>query len=210
MTASKQEILIQEPTFQFLKIGIRGTSPLLNHRWTEKAKRQMFENQQKTAKKGREARNPMQEVKDSLYMTENGEYGFPTMGFKSSMVRAGQLVNLKMTFTRMAFFLTDQLFIYEKSIVPEFPPSKTGLIKINGVPQPDERIVRVQMGTDFRFRGIFPEWDAELIFKFIPNVISAEQIANLLMLAGFSVGVGENRPEKDGQFGTWEIVGRQE
>jgi len=59
--------------------------------------------------------------------------------------------------------------------------------------------------ADIRHRGEFKEWSADLEVQYNEDWISAEQIANLISLAGFSVGVGEWRPEKNGQYGTFEI-----
>jgi hypothetical protein len=42
------------------------------------------------------------------------------------------------------------------------------------------------------------------------NVMSAEQILNLFSTAGFAVGVGEWRPERDGQFGRFHVATAEE
>jgi hypothetical protein len=42
--------------------------------------------------------------------------------------------------------------------------------------------------------------------RFNANVLSAAQIVNLFNTAGFGVGIGEWRPEKDGQFGMFHVA----
>ena len=42
--------------------------------------------------------------------------------------------------------------------------------------------------------------------RFNANVLSAEQIINLFNTAGFGVGIGEWRSEKDGQHGLFHVA----
>ena len=42
--------------------------------------------------------------------------------------------------------------------------------------------------------------------KINEDVISSEQAYNLLLIAGFASGIGEWRPERNGDFGTFEVV----
>jgi hypothetical protein len=80
------------------------------------------------------------------------------------------------------------------------------LIKIEGEPQMREDMVRVGMGKpDIRYRGEFMPWTVDLPILYNARVISDEQLANLIVTAGFSVGVGEWRPEKDGSYGMWGL-----
>jgi hypothetical protein len=60
--------------------------------------------------------------------------------------------------------------------------------------------------ADIRFRGEFHDWQIKLKISYNKNAISPEQIAMLINNAGFSVGVGEWRPEKDGSHGTFGIA----
>ena len=49
--------------------------------------------------------------------------------------------------------------------------------------------------------------DAELSSRDIPAIdLYVDQIINLINMGGFSNGVGEWRPEKDGQFGTFHVA----
>lgn len=183
-------ITVPAPDIQTATFRLVGVSPLICHAWSEKAKKQMLDKQMKKASPGKEAKNPEQDFLDSLYPMPDGDgYGFPAIAFKAAMVRAGTYLDLKMTFLRGAFHVPGEL------------------IHIEGEPQPREDMVRVGMGTaDIRYRGEFMPWAVELPIKYNARVISDEQLANLLVTAGFSVGVGEWRPEKDGSYGMWELA----
>lgn len=150
----------------------------------------MLDKQMKRATKAKEAKDPEQDFLDSLYpMPDSMGYGFPALAFKAAMVRAGTYLDLRMTFLRGCFHVPD------------------GLVRIDGIPEPREDMVRLQGSTaDIRYRGQFMPWAVELPVRYNANVISEEQAANLLVTAGFSVGVGEWRPEKDGNFGMWEVA----
>ena len=171
-----------------IKLRLVGTSPLIVHKWSEKAKRQMLDKQMKKASQGKEAKDPEQDYREALYIRPDGSYGFPAVGFKAAAVRAGTYCDMKMVFLRGAFHVEGDL------------------VRIDGEPRPREDMVRVGMGTaDIRYRPEFPEWSTELEVTYNSRALAVEQIVNLFEVAGFAVGVGEWRPEKDGQFGRFSV-----
>ncbi len=184
-----QTIMLAAPDLRVIQLGIAGTSPLICHQWSEKAKKQMLDKQTKQAKNGRETKDPDQDYEDSLYLHPEGGYGFPAVAFKAAAVRAGTYADMKMTFLRGAFHVIGEL------------------ARIEGTPEPREDMVRVNNGApDIRYRGMFPTWHTTLTIRYNARAISAEQILNLFQVAGFSVGVGEWRPERNGSFGTFEVA----
>lgn len=175
---------IREATFRLV-----GTSPLICNAWSEKAKRQIRDKQMKKATPAKAAKNPEEDFRNSLYPLSDGGYGFKAIAFKAAMVRAGTYVGEKMTFLRGAFHINHEF------------------LAIEGEPKMREDMVRVGMGVaDIRYRGEFMPWSCEIPILYNARVISEEQLANLLLTAGFSVGVGEWRPEKDGSYGMWRLA----
>jgi hypothetical protein len=69
-------------------------------------------------------------------------------------------------------------------------------------------MVRIAMGTaDIRYRGEFKKWMCEITVNFDASMLSAEQVYNLFNRAGFAVGVGERRPEKEGAgYGRFHVA----
>lgn len=189
--AAAQEPIVDlpAPDIRLLRLPVVGTSPLICHRWSEKAKGEMRAKQMKRAKTAKEAKDPEEDYRASLYEHPDGGYGFPSIAFKAAMVRAGTYQDLKMTFLRGAFHVLGEL------------------VPIEGTPRSREDMVRVGQGVaDIRYRGEFAQWSTLLPIRYNARVISAEQIANLAQEAGFAVGVGEWRPERDGNYGTFEVV----
>jgi hypothetical protein len=181
-------IMLAPPRVETVHIEVVGTAPLICHRWSEKAKKQMLDKQTKAARAPKTAKNPEQDFKDSLYAHPDGGYGFPSVAFKAAAVRAGTYSDMKMTFLRGAFHVSGEL------------------VRIAGQPSKREDMVRLQGKTaDIRYRGEFKEWSASVPVQVNTSVLSVEQIANLFLIAGFAVGVGEWRPERNGQYGRFEL-----
>jgi len=188
-TTPEAQIVLPPLNLQTVEIKVVGDSPLIMHKWSEKAKKEMLDKQMKKAKQGKEAKNPHQDYLDSLYTLPDGGYCFPAVAFKSAAVSACRNVDMKMTIARGAFHVIGEM------------------VKIEGEPRMREDMVRVGMGTaDLRYRGEFPEWSAVLTVRYNANMISVEQIANLFNVAGFAVGVGEWRPEKTGSYGMFHVA----
>lgn len=190
-TESEAEV-IQIPQIEVERMTIKviGDSPLIVHRWSEKAKKGMLDKQMKVAKKGREARDPKRDFEESLYHHPSGGFGFPSIAFKCAAVDACRFTDgTKMTVARGAFHVEGEM------------------VKIDGdKPKPREDMVRVGMGTaDIRYRAEFRNWTALIPIAYNKHALSKEQIINLFNLAGFGVGVGEWRPEKNGQHGRFHV-----
>ena len=67
------------------------------------------------------------------------------------------------------------------------------------------------MGTaDIRYRAEFKKWKATLTIRYNAHVISTEQIINLYHVAGFSIGIGDWRPQKEGSHGMFHVAGSGE
>lgn len=212
-TKNTEVIEIKPIKEERVKIRIVGDTPLIMHAWSEKAKRMMLEAQMGKAKgKKKEAKNPVEDFINSMYwltdmpeeMTEDGYYkaiengarfGFPVTAIKQAAISAAYRMGWskdKMSL-RGAFFIdgTDGDMVEIHSDVPEMR----------------EDMVRVGMGTaDIRYRGEFRNWYADLVIRYNTNgQHSLENIINIINAGGYICGIGEWRPEKDGQFGTFHV-----
>jgi hypothetical protein len=191
--ANSLAISIPPISLETIKIRLIGDSPLIMHKWSAKSKKMMLDRQMKKASAGKAVKDPEQDVKDCIYYTEDGkDYAFPSVAFKAAVVGAARFTDgaVKMTLLRGAFHIQGEL------------------AKLDAAdPQPREDMVRVGMGVaDLRYRPEFYPWAVELRVTYNTRVISAEQLINLFQLAGFSQGVGEWRPERDGSFGRFHVA----
>lgn len=181
------------------QIEVRGTAPLIVHRWSEKARAMMLDSQQ-NRKSPKEPKDPLADFETSRYRFPDGRDGFPIMGFKSATVKGGGRLfgkSVKMTELRQALiFLPDGV-----------GTDGTQLVAIKGTPVMREDMVRIGMGTaDIRYRAEYPEWSAVLRIEYVPGMIDLSSIVALVDAGGMN-GCGEWRPEKSGSYGTFEVIG---
>lgn len=193
---SKNTVEIKELNTKEVVIPIKGVSPLMIHAFSEKKKKELLDDYNKKAKsKKHEEKDPEAEYEDAKHKSQQGWEGFPAYGFKLSMKRAGKFIKgLSMTDLNMSFF-----------IEPDCPI--TELVKINGQSEIDERIEINSNGQpDVRYRPIYKDWSAKLTITFNEGAVSLEQIYQMVHIAGWSVGIGEHRPErKGGNLGRFQI-----
>jgi hypothetical protein len=193
-TSNTARPVIQLPKMDIKQMTIRivGDAPLLCHAWSKKAKKEMLDKQMKRAQEAKAPKDPQQDYEDSLYQHPEGGFGFPSVAFKSAAVDACSHVDgITKVEARGAFHI------------------RGDLLKVQGEPEPIEHMVRIGMGTaDLRYRGVFNEWSVDVPIRFNSNVLSAEQIIHLFNIAGFGIGVGEWRPQKDGSFGMFHVEGK--
>lgn len=196
-----------------VKVQIIGDTPLIVHAWSDKAKKMMLEAQQKVTKtKAKDIRDPYDEFINSMYwLTEKPEstveafeqavangakWGFPVGAIKmagnSAAYRAGWVKNQMQL--RGSYFLKTEW---------------GDMAEIKGdAPIIREDMVRIGMGSaDLRYRAEFRNWSMEMILEYnASGELTLEQILNVMNLGGYSVGIGEWRPEKDGDFGRYHIA----
>lgn len=177
-----------------ISFWIRGTSPLIMHAWSEKGLRMMRMTAQERKKVPKTDRDPEQEAADCCYRTDGGEIGIPLTAFKSSLISAAHKdFGLEKTLLRKALFIptTDS-----NRVVP--------IVAGDYVVRED--IVKVGANqTDIRYRPEFAVWRVNIVCEVDSSLLTAEDIVNLVNRAGFSVGIGEWRPEKGGEFGRFEV-----
>ena len=223
-TTATPRITLPPMDVRIVDIPVIGDTPLIVHQFSQKARQMMLDKQMGRASAGKENKDPVQDFVDSLYIMrpgklvvgedkerseyqlgdevsiEGGTFGFPCLGFKNAMVTACTSVGksaISKVQARQAFHLEGQ--------------GSMQLVPIRGHLRMRDDMVRLQGTTaDIRFRGEFFPWMTTLTIKYNARVLTAEQIANLLNIAGFGVGVGEWRPEKDGQFGMWHVASTDE
>jgi hypothetical protein len=179
-----------------MTFGIRGTSPIIMHQWSEKAKSMMRDKQQAGKKtRERELRKPEDEAEAATYRTEGGDVGIPAMAFKSSILTAAHKdIGIEKTLVRKALFLICK----DPGLVIAFSECDEPIVR--------EDMVRVGMGAaDLRYRPEFRNWKCVVELEIDAELLQAGDVLALIGRAGFGVGLCEWRPEKGGEFGRYEV-----
>ena len=73
-------------TLDTVGIDIVGLTPLITHRWSEKAKKEMRDKQAGVTKRKKEPKDPQAEYEAAFYRLPNGEAGMPATAFKAASV----------------------------------------------------------------------------------------------------------------------------
>ncbi len=188
--ATSETMKIPEHNKQKLRMTLVGVTPLIVHAWSEKNKEMMRTKQQKGAKMAKEAKNPENDFNGAKYRDAKGRDCVRAAFFKNAIVSACRFADdLKMTVIRGALFVEGDML-----------PIKYKECNMR------EDTVRVGMGTaDLRYRPEYTDWSVDISVEYLANVLTPAQIVNLIRLAGFSVGICEWRPEKNGDFGRFEV-----
>ena len=204
-------------------IRVVGDTPLIVHKWTEKMKRALPAGARAAELAGitdkKEYQTPMEAFIESMYwikgkpeeyteeafneaVANGAEWGFRVESFKQAAIDAAYskkwLPNKKGV--KGLFF-----------IKPDFIDDEGyQLVKIKGgAPTMREDIViRSGIGRtpDLRWRGEFKNWYCDLTISYdADGIYTLEDIANMFQAGGRYNGVGEYRPEKDGQFGMFHV-----
>ena len=215
MADKKTEIVEIKPLeIKEIKIKIVGDTPLIVHAWSAKAKLQMLQAQLRSTKtKAKETRDPYDDFIQSMYwitdvpkestpdafeqaVKAGAKWGFPVTAIKmagnSAAYRLGWVKN--QMGLRGSYFLKSEYGDLAQIITEEPPVMR-------------EDMVRIGMGSaDLRYRGEFRNWSMNLILEYnASGELTLEQIVNVLNAGGYVCGLGEWRPERDGDFGRYHI-----
>lgn len=204
-------------------VRIVGDTPLIVHKWTEKMKRALPAGARAAELNGitdkKEYQTPMESFIESMYwisgkpteytqeafeeaIANGARFGFRVESFKQAAIDAAYskkwLPNKKGV--KGLFFIKPD-FIDEEGYQ---------LVEIKGgAPKMREDIVilsGIGRTPDLRWRGEFSNWYCDLTISYdADGIYSLSDICNMLQAGGRYNGVGEYRPEKDGQFGMFHV-----
>lgn len=181
-----------------LTVNIVGTSPLIIHRLSDKARQELLlpAGRKSTAEKSVSLKHdPVAEFQASPYMLNEGPslLALTSTTFKAAMGTAA----LDLPGPTKAKI--GRLVYVENDYVPIF-----------GLPKLFMSIVRsadMNRTPDVRTRTIVPEWACELSIAYVEPVIKPVSIYRLLVAAGITAGVGDWRPQKGkGAYGRFTIT----
>lgn len=195
------------------KIRIVGDSPLIVHAWGEKAKRMMLDAQMGKAKtKAKPKKDPFADFMGSMYwITEKpkdstpealaeaieagAKWGFPVGAIK----QAANSAAYRLKWVKNQMELRGTYFLRSEH-------GELGEIK-GALPEMREDMVKVGMGVaDIRYRAQFTGWYMDFILEYnASGAMTLEQIINCINAGGYACGIGEWRPEKDGDFGRYHV-----
>ncbi len=226
----QETVVINNFETETFQITIVGTSPLIVHAWSEKAKKQMLDDMRNTTKTKRKhgIRIPVADFIDSLYWLSGkpvvDEDSLPekaeeidmiyenafhdaiaagaTFGFPASALKQAAVAAASRNGTGLKSTVLKESFF-----IKGYGPDQ--LIQIKGsAPVMREDMVRVgglTKSPDLRYRGMFEDWSMDLEIEYTKNgMVTREQIVNLISMGGRG-GIGEWRPSRNGTYGMFKV-----
>ena len=203
-----RSVTIKPPNFGRAVFEIRGTAPLVIHRFSHKLKEQMRLKMEigkaASSKTDRPAKNSDDTFNQARYISKAGWDGFHAATIRNAMISACRLVNFKMTLAKLSVFV--EADGWDKA-EPQIP-----LIRIYGDPVRQDDMARVETGSPYvTIRAAYHDWTAKITIRWDADQFTLEDISSLLSRVGLQVGIGEGRPDSKNSagmgWGLFEIVG---
>lgn len=223
-TKKSASVEIKPMELHTVDLTIVGTTPLIIHAWSDKAKQMMLDKQRGKATKAKhEIKIPVNDFMAACYwLTEQPElgadddeaeanfqaaiaagakFGFPVTGIKQSAIMGAKRGGLDVVATELrgSFFLegaTEASTNDIAEIISEPPTMREDMVKVGGMSKT----------ADIRYRPQFDNWEIPMRMTYNVNgKYSLEQLLNCFNVGGFVCGIGEWRPERDGQNGMYRL-----
>jgi hypothetical protein len=180
----------------------RPGSPLVVHAFSEKAKNEIRDKQQKKAKKAKEERHPQEEADAARYVDEKGRECAPITALKKAIITAATAFDdVTKVGLRQALFV-DSVANPGSSMVPIERHDGSPAV---GVMREDA----VTIGINTRgltYRPESKEWQLRISIEFNPRIVSESQLLALVDQAGWGVGICEGRPERSSALGWGRFI----
>lgn len=208
MSEKTEAVHIAPPNMKEGILWIRGTAPLVLHKFSHKAKMAIRAKQEagSTAAKGakKSAKDFSEAFQGARHLSLEGWDGIPAAAFRAACISACRLVGFKMSMAKMSVFVREDGWDADEG---------TPLVRIiGGEPRALESMVRIggiAKTVDIAVRPQWLDWGARLRIRYDADQFTASDVANLVARAGAQVGVGEGRPDSSSSagmgWGTFEI-----
>jgi len=186
----EKRIVLKPLNWKYADVPIRGNTDLLMER-DDGTCAKYYETLKTGGVVKKDKRTEEEKVPGKIHHTENGEdVAFPSGGFSTAM-------------RKVAYSIDKMMSMKVKGSVRFLEP----MVPIKY----DEMVIASHGGKREKvpcriLRPLFKNWAAVLKIKYNDDIISLEQIVNLINRAGVERGLGGFRPEKGGEYGQYEVV----
>lgn len=207
---STAHVQIKAPNIKTARFLVKGTAPLVVHRFSHKVKMGMLAKMEagSTANKGkkRDAADLDNQYNEARYISKQGWDGFNASAVRNSLISACRLVGFKMTLAKMSVFCVQDGWDAKE---PEIP-----LVRIIGKPRRMEMRANVETGQAYvTIRPCYDNWQANITIRYDADQFTLDDIANLLARVGTQVGWCEGRPDSKNSagmgWGTFVIASKE-
>lgn len=181
------------------RFGILGRTPLIQNQLSTEAQRELLYPKSKGNAAERKAKlkhDPLREFQDAIHRATNGNLPtlvvMPSRSFTKAI--ASSAVDIpgasKAAITRLVSIPDAEIAIYGTPVLYMTNVRQAGLNK----------------APDIRTRAVFKRWGAIVELNYVPSLITLSNAAALLSAAGILIGIGDDRREKGGSMGAYDVV----
>lgn len=163
-------------------------SPLVVHRFHEKARQQLMDKKQQKAKAPRGKYDPHAAFLAAKHLDSEGRDCVPACAFKAAIISAARLVEY------ITMSALKQMVFVEGDLLPlNFDRCENYESYV--------RLAGPGKNPDIRNRPMYHGWSVDLVIEYNQKLLSPSQLLHLLQLAGHSVGLCEGRPASSSVLG---------
>ncbi len=184
---------------QLIDVHIKGTTPLLQHRFTENA-----ESNGSTRKVLVSNGTPREQAEKAVYRDKDQAFYFPGAAISRLLREAGSNHKLRGSRKSAKYVIPAAVLVMNDGIHVLNGDGKTRIQAF----EVDSRPVTIPAtkGRIMRHRPRFDEWSASFTLRINDAILPVDFIQQLLTEGGQQIGVGDFRPEKGGPFGTFNVT----
>lgn len=180
------------------EVLIEGTSPLLQHRFTEAAQQSKATRNALVVEK-----SPREQAQEVVYQASNGTYYFPGAAIARLIREAGGGHKLRGTRKSAKYVVPAAVLVTQDTVtildLDGETPAKSFEVDSRPVTIPATK------GRIMRHRPRFDCWSARFSVRVNEDLLPPEFVQQLITEGGQQVGIGDFRPEKGGPFGTFNL-----
>ncbi len=191
VSETTKTVTITPPKFETAQIHIKGISPFVQLKFSQKTIDEIRERQEAgsttRSKKAKKARDLNADFVNAQHRSEEGWAGIPAAAFRQAAIDVCRMTGVKMTYAKMSIFVNAEGFDATEG---------TPLVRIIGG-EPEMLVAHVRNATgvvDLRSRAMWREWNAVVSVTYDADQFTLNDIVNLYSRAGVQIGVGEGRP----------------
>ena len=194
----KLDVKVGAPNIETFTFDIVGTSALVVHRFSQKAKADMIDKMINPPKAGtkvkRKPLDPEAMYNAARYISKDGWDGFNAAAVRNAMISACRLGNMKMTIAKLSIFvIADGL---------DKDEAHYNLVRIYGTRTRLDAVGRLDNGAPNPvYRPRYWPWGAKLKIAFDTDQLSIHDVANLLTRVGLQIGLCEGRHDSKNSAG---------
>lgn len=199
-TKNEKNITAIKTNMRLIEVTIVGTTPMLQHRFTESA-----EQAKGTRRVQLQQEEPRVVAERAAHRDSDGNCYFPGAAISRLLREAGGAHKMRGSRKSLKYILPAAVLVLEDAVILHEESDREKPLTTFEV---DSRpvVIPATKGRVMRHRPRFDKWAASFTLRINESVLDEDTIAMLLNEGGSQIGLGDFRPEKGGPFGTFRIV----